>query len=104
MKKKPLKTRISPFGIGDSTLKLLFNRIGINTRNNPQKVKINLVNRIKKTLKKKITGKKLKKKIESRIAFQFRIRSYVGIRHKLGYPVRGQRTHTNSNTKKKKFL
>ena len=29
------------------------------------------------------------------------MRSYIGIRHKKGLPVRGQRTHTNAQTKKK---
>jgi ribosomal protein S13 len=35
--------------------------------------------------------------------FLSKIKTYKGVRHKLGYPVRGQRTHTNAKTKKFKF-
>ena len=33
--------------------------------------------------------------------FLFKIRTYRGVRHKLKYPARGQRTHTNAKTKQK---
>lgn len=35
------------------------------------------------------------------ISFLIRNKVYRGTRHKLGYPVRGQRTHTNARTRKK---
>lgn len=42
--------------------------------------------------------KRIKKQKIDRLAS---IRSYRGIRHRQGFPVRGQRTHTNARTAKK---
>nr|YP_004222740.1 ribosomal protein S13 [Glaucocystis nostochinearum]ADW83112.1 ribosomal protein S13 [Glaucocystis nostochinearum] len=48
-----------------------------------------------------LIGSKLKKSVFDNINCLIKINSYRGIRHSLGYPVRGQRTHTNSKTKKR---
>nr|YP_009370820.1 ribosomal protein S13 [Pharyngomonas kirbyi]ARO47986.1 ribosomal protein S13 [Pharyngomonas kirbyi] len=40
----------------------------------------------------------LKKKKTSNIQKLKKINSYRGLRHKLGFPARGQRTHSNANT------
>lgn len=42
----------------------------------------------------------LKKEIQMNIKRLISIGCYRGIRHKLGLPVRGQRTHTNARTRK----
>lgn len=42
----------------------------------------------------------LRKKIMDNIKNQIEINSYVGIRHKRGLPVHGQRTRTNARTRK----
>lgn len=42
----------------------------------------------------------LRKKITDNIKNQIEINSYVGIRHKRGLPVHGQRTRTNARTRK----
>ena len=42
-----------------------------------------------------------KKMIKENIFFLTKIRTFKGLRHKLGYPVRGQRTHTNAKTNKR---
>ena len=44
----------------------------------------------------------LTKKIDSNIKRMIKINSYRGIRHKLGYPVRGQRTRPNARTARKR--
>ena len=49
----------------------------------------------------KLIGKKLKNSQKQTFEFLFKIRSYRGVRHKLKYPSRGQRTHTNAKTKQK---
>lgn len=48
-----------------------------------------------------IFGKRLKKKIHRNICSLWKIRSYRGFRHKVQLPSRGQRTKTNSRTKRK---
>jgi ribosomal protein S13 len=44
---------------------------------------------------------KLKSSITKRLYFFWNIKLYKGIRHMLRLPSRGQRTHTNKQTKKK---
>lgn len=39
--------------------------------------------------------------IKKKLKFFWKIKRYKGIRHKLGLPVRGQRTRTNGKTQKK---
>nr|YP_009370726.1 ribosomal protein S13 [Eukaryota sp. BB2]AQL10432.1 ribosomal protein S13 [Eukaryota sp. BB2] len=46
----------------------------------------------------------LKRYEEQQILNLIELRSYKGMRHSLGYPVRGQRTHTNAKTKRKKHV
>lgn len=46
-------------------------------------------------------GADLKRTIKSKCVDLIDISSYRGRRHKSGYPVRGQRTHTNAKTQKK---
>ena len=43
-------------------------------------------------------------KIKEIIEFLKKIKTYKGIRHKLKYPCRGQRTHTNAKTVKKLLI
>jgi small subunit ribosomal protein S13 len=45
--------------------------------------------------------KDLKNDILGNIALKRRIGSYQGRRHALGYPVHGQRTHSNASTAKR---
>ncbi|HLR96529.1 MAG TPA: 30S ribosomal protein S13 [Jiangellaceae bacterium] len=42
----------------------------------------------------------LRREVQSDIRRKIEIGSYQGIRHRRGLPVRGQRTHTNSRTRK----
>jgi ribosomal protein S13 len=61
------------------------------------------------TIKKNLLFEQLKKKktlkeknFHLNINFLKKIKCYKGIRHVLNLPVRGQRTHTNAKTSKKK--
>ena len=48
--------------------------------------------------------KELKKKIYKNYEKSVNIKSYKGLRKKKGYPARGQRTHSNGKTAKKKRI
>ena len=91
---------LSNYGIGKKLATNLFKNSGLNIRNNPKSVKTKQLNDIDKKLKSFQLGKKLKDNTKEIINFLTKIKTYKGVRHKLKYPVRGQRTHTNAKTKK----
>jgi small subunit ribosomal protein S13 len=102
MNKMPFKDKLlETFGINEKKVKYLFNYSGLNNRIPISGLKIRQFGEINKNLRKIKTGKKLKEDIRTTILFLSRIKNYKGIRHKLKYPVRGQRTHTNAKTNKK---
>ena len=80
---------------------ILQKKLGINNRIIPKFLKTNYISQSNLLFEKFYAGKELKKKIQNDIAFLIKIKCYKGIRHKLHYPVRGQRTHTNAKTRKK---
>ena len=78
-------------GLGKSKSKHFFFDIGLNVRTNPKILKLKQHNKIEKQLKNLETGKKLiNSKFES-INFLSKNKTYKGVRHKLRYPVRGQK-------------
>lgn len=92
------------FGLGKPTIKKFYLSTGINIKTYPKKVKKYHRKKLFKNITKKKLGKTLKKYIQDRINFYFEIRSVKGLRHKQGYPIRGQRTHTNAKTKKRLYF
>jgi small subunit ribosomal protein S13 len=89
------------FGVNISISVEIFKSLGINSRINPNNLKRKKQAEINKKFSQITTGKKLKDKIKTAYTFLFQNKTYKGIRHKLKYPARGQRTHTNAKTKKK---
>ena len=89
------------FGISHQTQKKVFNKIGVNNKKKFINLKNSLLLKTDNLLKKKQInkGKFLKETIKKNIEFLIELKSYKGIRHKLKYPVRGQRTHTNAKTR-----
>jgi small subunit ribosomal protein S13 len=87
-------------GLGIKTFFLIKKKLGINTRIQFNKFKESHSNQIIKQVSK---IQKLKKayNIKRNIKFLIKIKTYKGIRHKLKYPARGQRTRTNAKTKRK---
>ncbi len=73
---------------------------------NPRKVDISLTSAAKKLLARQQQLPSSQLQTLTNIQFLKDIRSYRGVRHKCRLPVRGQRTHTNARTskKKKKFV
>ena len=97
------KKTITKYGIVKNKICELLKCVGSNLRKHPKKFKLKQQAEIEKKVNRVIHGKKYKDSIKENIVFLSKIKSYKGVRHKLGYPVRGQRTHTNAKTKKSKF-
>lgn len=92
------------FGIGKDLLKLAFDKIGLNNKKYLLNIKTSNLIQINNSIKKIESGKKLIDSIKCGMEFRENIKSYKGIRHKLRYPIRGQRTHTNAKTAKKSIF
>ena len=88
-------------GLGEKNLIKLYDKYGLNTKLIEKKYKKKHLKLIKQNIKKGEVEKKLVDNIKKNIKFLIKIKTYKGNRHKLKYPVRGQRTHTNGKTTKK---
>lgn len=77
---------------------LYFSNYGLN----PKKKKLYINNRLILELNNEITKIK-ERNIKQKNFFNFNdnLKNYKNYRNRLGYPCRGQRTHTNAKTKKK---
>jgi ribosomal protein S13 len=89
------------YGVNTSMGEKVFRNLGINVRINASTLKRKQQAEISRKFSLITSGKKLKDKIKTTINFLSKNKTYKGIRHKLRYPARGQRTHTNAKTKKK---
>ena len=89
------------YGIGSKTGNSFLKNLGLNSRINPKTFKRKQINEINRRSQNTLSGKKLKENKKNIILFLSKNKTYKGIRHKLKYPARGQRTHTNAKTKKK---
>ncbi|MHB1644975.1 MAG: 30S ribosomal protein S13 [Candidatus Acididesulfobacter diazotrophicus] len=89
------------FGIGKSTAKKILSSTGIDLNIKVNDLSEPQVNLIRQAIDKefKVEGD-LKREIQTNIKRLIDIASYRGLRHKKGLPVRGQRTKTNSRTRK----
>jgi small subunit ribosomal protein S13 len=89
------------FGIGRSTSKKILSNTGIDLNIKVNDLTEDQVNLIRQAIdqKFKVEGD-LKREIQTNIKRLIDIASYRGLRHKKGLPVRGQRTKTNSRTRK----
>ncbi|MCL4546376.1 MAG: 30S ribosomal protein S13 [Deltaproteobacteria bacterium] len=89
------------FGIGKSTAKKILSNAGIDLNIKVNDLTEPQVNLIRQAIDKefKVEGD-LKREIQTNIKRLIDIASYRGLRHKKGLPVRGQRTKTNSRTRK----
>lgn len=100
--KSVLQSLSKVFGLGATESKQIIHSIGIGSLYKFKDLDSSTLYKIKELIKKKrYTGSELKKKITTDIRHYIDIRSYKGNRHLLGYPVHGQRRHTNAKTQKK---
>lgn len=89
------------FGIGRSTARKILNEAGVNPDIKVQDWNDEQQNKIRSiiTEKAKVEGA-LRSEIQLHIKRLVDIGTYRGGRHRLGLPVRGQRTRTNARTRK----
>jgi small subunit ribosomal protein S13 len=95
------KTAKQTFGLGINNLKCLYKKIGLNYKKKIINIKCKQESLIGKVRNRVSYSDTLKTKIRRVVNFYVKLKNYKGIRHNLGYPVRGQRTHTNAKTRKK---
>lgn len=88
-------------GLGKKSIYNLYEKYGLNTNFVEKKYKKKHLVLIKQNIRKGVFDKKLTENVKNNIKFLIKIKTYKGTRHKLKYPVRGQRTHTNGKTTKK---
>lgn len=100
---KKLLTKIKNIrGVGNKSVTEIKSLFGVNLKKSAEfNLSYNGVLRIKKYLRIKKTAALLQTVVKKRINNFIAIKSFKGLRHKNGYPVRGQRTHTNSKTQRK---
>lgn len=92
------------YGIGLSTSRKVLEQTKVNPDTRVNKLTDNEVQRIQSALSGMVLEGELKQIVFRNIKRLKDIRSYRGIRHKLGLPVRGQRTRTNAVTRKGKNI
>jgi len=91
------------FGIGLTTAKNIVATVGVDPSKKIKDLKDDEITKIRKLIETnyKVEGA-LRAEIASDIKRLIDIGSHRGIRHKIGLPVRGQRTRTNARTRKGK--
>lgn len=88
------------YGIGRSRAKEILTNAAINPAKKPKELKVEEENAIRKIVEAyKIEGD-LKRQVSGNIKRLKDIKAYRGIRHLRGLPSRGQRTKTNSRTRR----
>lgn len=90
------------YGINKHQSKKICYNIGVNPKTTISKLKKNQLNSLIQYINKNIKIEQILKKIKKdQFNELLNIKINRGIRHNLGLPVRGQRTHTNAKTAKK---
>jgi len=89
------------YGIGRSTALHILDTTGVDWTKNIDELTADETNQIRKEIESnyKVEGD-LRREVSANIKPLMDIGCYRGLRHRRGLPVRGQRTHTNSRTRK----
>ena len=88
-------------GIGDTLSLDLLNRVGISPSVKARDLTEEELSKIASALEENyVTEGRLRREVQQNITRLKEINCYRGMRHKRGLPVRGQRTKTNSRTRK----
>ncbi len=100
---KPVKISLTYiFGIGRKISSELLKTLAIDPLIRAKDLSSDQILKLQNEIKKITVEGELKKNIRNNIETLKRIKSYRGLRHAMGLPSRGQRTKTNSRTKKGK--
>lgn len=91
------------FGIGKSTAKIIFSYAGVNENKKVNEWNDKEINSIRKAIIDSVkTEGELRSEYQLNIKRLIDIGCYRGIRHRVGLPVRGQKTKNNARTRKGK--
>jgi len=92
------------YGVGSTTSMKILEMNNVNPETRTQDLTSQEIQRISNTLKGMIIEGELRQTVFRNIKRLKDSKAYRGIRHKLGLPVRGQKTRTNAVTRKGKNL
>lgn len=89
------------YGVGDHVARELCHKAGIDTRKQARDLSEEELSRLATLLERDyIVEGPLRRLVQQNISRLREVKCYRGIRHRLGLPVRGQRTRTNARTRK----
>ena len=89
------------FGIGPSTARRIIKETGISPDTRVHALTAEEEGQIRSVIERNfIVEGELRTQVSRNIQRLMEISSYRGLRHRLGLPVRGQRTHTNARTRR----
>ncbi|SHL00324.1 30S ribosomal protein S13 [Rhodothermus profundi] len=89
------------YGIGRSRAKEILNRVGVDPNTRPKDWTDEQTREIRRIIEQEyVVEGQLRAEVQMNIKRLMDIGCYRGIRHRLGLPVRGQRTRTNARTRK----
>ena len=89
------------YGVGDQTARQLCHKAGIESSKRARDLHEEEISRLTTILEKDYTVEgQLRRQLSQDISRLRDIKCYRGMRHRLGLPVRGQRTRTNARTRK----
>ena len=89
------------YGIGRRTSVAILDRAGVDSTKRDTELTESEVSSIRDVIDREVMVEgDLRREVAQNIRRLISISSYRGIRHRKGLPVRGQRTHTNSRTRK----
>lgn len=88
------------FGIGRSRAATILAEAEVDRAKKPKDISIDEENKIRAAVEKFTLEGDLKREVAANIKRLKDIKAYRGVRHQRGLPVRGQRTKTNSRTRR----
>lgn len=89
------------YGIGHHTAREACEKLGIDPKQEARELDDEVLSRIAALLERDYTVEgPLRRQLTQNISRLREIKSYRGLRHRMGLPVRGQRTKTNARTRK----
>lgn len=89
------------YGVGSQTARDICHKAGLDENKRARDLTDEEIGRISAILERDYTVEgPLRRQVQQNIGRLRDIKSYRGIRHRLGLPVRGQRTKTNARTRK----
>lgn len=88
------------YGIGRSRAHRILKEAGVDFGKKPKDISIDEENKIRSIIENLTLEGDLKREVAANIKRLKDIKAYRGVRHQRGLPVRGQRTKTNSRTRR----